>query len=706
MRLLSLELRKLLFGSAIICVSATAANAAIKHVNVGAGIIFKDVSSGTSNPAVTTIFVGDTVQWDWLGGSHSSTSGACGASSCTPDGLWDSPVMSSGSFSHTFNTPGTFHYFCRPHQAQMQGMVNVILPPDFSLSISNSNGGTVGGPIFPSQRTVFNGNILSFNGYSNTVSLTCQPGASATPSPCTPNPASAVAPFLFTITAGAAMPGHYDFSAQATDGSLTHTATGLNFDVVDFGISVPSPSSLTTFPSATTTATSFNLTGAGAFSGTVSLACSGLPNGATCNFLPAGPYSPTADNPVNVNMTVTVPIATAAQDYGLTLSATSILNNNTRNIVQPFTLHVVSFTAGAFSPGSVTIGAGNISNVATTHLTATANFNNSGPGIVTLACTAGLPPGGACSFSPGAVSNFPSDVSVTTSVPFNTNAGSPALTVTATGNSSGASASQTQPLTLIVPAPSFSLGTPSPASLTMVNNSFSQPVTIKITPTNLAGVITPSCGNLPTGVSCLFSPSTINVNGAPTTFAVVFEANGAATPSMLNNITINGAATINGNPVNSSVGLIQLTIKAPDSSTTIASSLAAVNSVANSTLINVGEPNLTITATVDNTGNTYSAAVWEINFSKPVALVASSNPNCNQVLPAVVSCNIGDVAVSTGNQYSFKVAPLFERSVEAHSLLTSPSVGSNNLAGNQASAPAVQIRVRPLARKGLVPKRP
>jgi len=175
---------------------------------------------------------------------------------------------------------------------------------------------------------------------------------------------------------------------------------------------------------------------------------------------------------------------------------------------------------------------------------------------------------------------------------------------------------------------------------------------------------------------------------------------------MLNNITINGAATINGSPVNSSVGLTQLSIKAPDSSTTIASSLAAVNLATNSALINVGEPNLTITATVDNTGNTYSAAVWEINFSKPVVLVASSNPNCSQLLPTAVSCNIGDVAVSNGNQYSFKVAPLFERSVEAHSLLASPSVGSNNLAGNQASAPAVQIRLRPLARKGLMPKKP
>src|SRR5260370_889506 len=126
----------------------------------------------------------------------------------------------------------------------------------------------------------------------------CLPPLPAPAARCCANPASAVAPFLFTIMAGAATPGHYDFNAQATDGTLTHTATGLNFDVVDFAISAPSPSSLTTFPNATTTATSLNLTGAGTFTGTVSLACSGLPNGATCNFTPSGSYTPTANNPV------------------------------------------------------------------------------------------------------------------------------------------------------------------------------------------------------------------------------------------------------------------------------------------------------------------------------------------------------------------------------------------------------------------------
>jgi hypothetical protein len=185
---------------------------------------------------------------------------------------------------------------------------------------------------------------------------------------------------------------------------------------------------------------------------------------------------------------------------------------------------------------------------------------------------------------------------------------------------------------------------------------------------------------------------------------VVFEAN-QATPATVNNITIDGAATINGNPVNASVGLTQLAIGAPASSTTITSSLAAVNLVTTSALTNVGDPNLAITATVSNTGSTYSAAVWEVGFSRPVSLATASNAQCTQVTSTAVSCAIGDVAVGNGTVFSFNVAPSFVRNIVVNSLLTSPSVGSSNLAGNITAA-TVQVRPRPLARKGLVPKVP
>src|SRR5260370_33855571 len=116
---------------------------------------------------------------------------------------------------------------------------------DLAISVSDSAGGNVGGPIFPSQQTVFDGNVAASNGFNSVVSLSCQPGATALPSPCSPAPVSAAPDFSFTITAGAATPGHYSFAAQGTGGGLTHSFPNLNFDVVDFGMAAPSPSSIT-----------------------------------------------------------------------------------------------------------------------------------------------------------------------------------------------------------------------------------------------------------------------------------------------------------------------------------------------------------------------------------------------------------------------------------------------------------------------------
>jgi plastocyanin len=98
-------------------------------VNIGQnGNSFKDSTGGGSS---TTIHVGDTVKWVWMGGSHSTTSGTCTSGGyyggdCSGDGRWDSGTMAApSSFSLTFTTPGTFKYFCDVHQGGMTGTVQV-----------------------------------------------------------------------------------------------------------------------------------------------------------------------------------------------------------------------------------------------------------------------------------------------------------------------------------------------------------------------------------------------------------------------------------------------------------------------------------------------------------------------------------------------------------------------------------------------------
>src|SRR5215471_3936201 len=60
------------------------------------------------SPLSVTINPGDQVIWTWSSSGHSTTSGSPGM----PNGIWDSGVRSYGTFTHTFNSAGTFPYYC------------------------------------------------------------------------------------------------------------------------------------------------------------------------------------------------------------------------------------------------------------------------------------------------------------------------------------------------------------------------------------------------------------------------------------------------------------------------------------------------------------------------------------------------------------------------------------------------------------------
>ena len=105
---------------------------AVHTVNVGqGGSQFLDMASGSHQ---TTVHVGDTVQWNWVGGPHTSTSGECtdsggyygGGVSCDGNGIWQSGSHSAPyQYTRTFTTPGTYKYYCEVHGASMVGTVVV-----------------------------------------------------------------------------------------------------------------------------------------------------------------------------------------------------------------------------------------------------------------------------------------------------------------------------------------------------------------------------------------------------------------------------------------------------------------------------------------------------------------------------------------------------------------------------------------------------
>jgi plastocyanin len=75
------------------------------------------------SPSSVTIHPGDQVRWTWSSSGHSTTSGSPGQ----PNGIWDSGIHNQGAtFTRTFNSAGTFPYYCIPHGGCC-GMVGTVM---------------------------------------------------------------------------------------------------------------------------------------------------------------------------------------------------------------------------------------------------------------------------------------------------------------------------------------------------------------------------------------------------------------------------------------------------------------------------------------------------------------------------------------------------------------------------------------------------
>jgi plastocyanin len=110
-------------------------HAAVAFVTVGTN------NTDTFTPAVTNINTGDSVVWVWNYSSpligHTTTSGTNGV----PSGLWGSTTNHTPFFfTNTFNSAGTYLYYCAIHFApphNMTGAVvvaSVALPPTVAIT--------------------------------------------------------------------------------------------------------------------------------------------------------------------------------------------------------------------------------------------------------------------------------------------------------------------------------------------------------------------------------------------------------------------------------------------------------------------------------------------------------------------------------------------------------------------------------------------
>jgi len=110
-----IALLKIGISKVIVGIIALGLFATIRNVNAATIDVFVysfDFSINPNGQPVVdpVITAGDTIRWVWQEGNHTTT-----AVAGIPE-QWNAPISSgSPTFSHTFNTVGTWHYYCLPH---------------------------------------------------------------------------------------------------------------------------------------------------------------------------------------------------------------------------------------------------------------------------------------------------------------------------------------------------------------------------------------------------------------------------------------------------------------------------------------------------------------------------------------------------------------------------------------------------------------
>jgi plastocyanin len=395
-------------------------------LNFSASFTDRDTGQNSFNgPVPTVVGVGDSVQWVFHY-QHSSTSGSCPNGNCTPNGIWDSTILSGPpqTFQRTFSSTGVFPYFCRIHLSGMQGKVIVLSGPEFFLDVTNPSSPGLFPPI-PSATAAagksgtFTGGISGFLGYTNPVSLSCQNGNPRTPSACpslTINPDGGGTPVPFNFAVAESVPGDYEFDIVAVGADPAHiTRTQrVRLSVVDFTISNLSPGTVSVTPGAASSQVTFQVSTSN-FGGFVNLFCNGLPTNGTlfCGFAPPGffiPPPPPQAPPTNVTLTVNN-FGASPGSRSIEIAASTFLNGSevrtsvplTVNVIGPATHFNVPTPPASIKKGtpiSIVLTAQDLLNSTVTNYTGTIHFSSTDPAAL-------LPVNTAFILSDNGVHNFP-----------------------------------------------------------------------------------------------------------------------------------------------------------------------------------------------------------------------------------------------------------------------------------------------------------
>jgi len=192
------------------------------------------------------------------------------------------------------------------------------------------------------------------------------------------------------------------------------------------------------------------------------------------------------------------------------------------------TLHVVDFNLTAPSPNSLGVGQGGASAACTFQVTALGSF----AGTVALSCSAGLPAGAACVFSPSSsvspTTSTPVTVTMTVTAAIGTAVGGP-TTVTVSAMTTGAPAARTQTFTLTVtgPFPDFTIAMRASPNATVVNQDVTWNGTLTAV-SGYSGNVTLTCTGEVTG-TCGITPLNLTPTAGGAAFTVTVGSATAGT---------------------------------------------------------------------------------------------------------------------------------------------------------------------------------
>jgi hypothetical protein len=421
---------------------------------------------------------------------------------------------------------------------------------------------------------------------------------------------------------------------NGTSSTLT-ASTSVNVSVTagpSFSLSAL-PTSLSVVQGSTGTST-ITVTGANGFSGTVTLAATGLPTGVTASFA-AGTVSGTQ-----------VLTLTASGTAVVTTSAVTVTIKGTSGTLTASTSVSLSITpAPSFSltptASSVTVVQGNNATD-----TITIGPANGFSGSVTLSAT-GLPTGVTASFAAGTVSG--TQVMTLTASSTATVTTSP-VTVTITGISGSLTETSTVKLTVNI-APGFTLSA-APTTVSVVQGSTGTSTVTVTDVGGFTGAVTLAASGLPSGVTASFAAGTVSG-----TQIVTLTAGATATPASSVTVAINGTSgTLTGSTT------ISVTVKAAPSFTLSAlpTTVSVVQGSTGTSTITVTGANgftgsVTLAATGLPTGVTASFAAGTVSGTQVLTLTASATATLGG--PVTVTINGTSASLSASTTIALTVKP-------------------------------------------------